>query len=496
MPWMIAKRGEEYCVYKKGADGKPTGKTKGCHSTRKKAEGQMAALHANVMESVVLAHEDIRDRLRVALDTRFAVDPSSTLGIWIKKTYPDSVVYEYSGKIWKMGYSIDEQGEVILGTGEEVVLPNYVAVEEHIGMHTIAAIAQPFRILESDDDSKKSLHFEGCVLIDEVLSQGGKGRYYSKEFNTRCMEATNLYLAAGGVVTVYSRHAKAAGESGTAAYAIGLPVGRITKPLWRKGEEILYEAMISSTAEGTDVMTLIRDKVLLGTSLRASRYSSRMRALEDSTVVEEMVSAVIVGIDLCDRAGIEGAGIRRVLEEAPQWMNADEEDDTMEFKDLTLESLVENRQDLLDAHTTPLLEAKSAEMAVLADANAVLKKQLADADAPSPDTNRLAVLEACNCGLSKIMSEKLTVMGVGTAEAIAPVLESVRAASLQELVADVPPAIPVAPAATPVLESGNVGITNIANTDSSGALPPAETELTQEEMRILELAQGRRTRRT
>ena len=492
MPWIIAKKNEEWCVYKKGSDGKPTGKTKGCHPSKKKAEAQMAALHANVLESVELAHEDIHDRLRVALETRYAVDPSTMEGIWIKRTYPDKVVFEYMGKLWELPYTLDEQGVVILDAGEKEVLPSYIPVEEHVGMHTIAAIARPFSILESEGD-EKILRFQGCVLVDEVLSQGGKGRYYSKEFNDRCMEATNLFMSAGGIVTVYSRHAKVAGETGTALYASGLPVGRVTKPLWRKGAEIFYEAMISPTAEGNDVMVLIRDRVLQDTSLRASKYSSRMRALEDATVVEEMVSAVIVGIDLCEQGGIEGAGIRRVLEEAPQW-KVIEEDNLMDFTELTLEELVEHRQDLLDAHTTPLLEAKDGAIATLADANATLKTQLAAAAAPSPDVGRLAILEASNCGLSKIMADKLTAMGVGTIEAIAPVLESVRAASLQELVADATPAAVVVPGAPVVLESA-LGKSNLPNMDPSGA-PPADPAITPEQARILELSQGRRNRRS
>lgn len=498
MPWMIAKRGEEYCVYKKDADGKPVGKTKGCHSTRKKAERQMAALHTNVLESTVLAFEDIRDRLRVALENRYAVDTNSVLGVWLKKTLPDSVVYEYDGKLWQVSYSLDNVGNVDLGSDTKEVLEDFVPIQEHVGMTTIAEIGRGlYRILESEKGSD-NLRFEGCVLVDEVLSQAGKGRYYSTEFNDRCMEATNLYLSAGGIVTIYSRHGRAAGESGRALYPTGLPVGRVTKPLWRKGAEILYEAMISPTSEGSDVMVLIRDEVLQPTSLRASRYSSRMRALEDSSIVEEMVSAVIVGIDLCEQSGIEGAGIRRVLEEAPQWKDLTEEDGTMTYEELTLELLVENRQDLLDAHATPLLEARVAEIATLADANAALKQQLATATAAAeaaaastPDAGRLAVLEACSCGLSRIMADKLTASGLNTAETIAPVLEGIRASSLQELVADTP-----APAAAPVLESV-AGVTNILNTDPSGSVPGAVDAPGQapEEQRILELAQGSRSRR-
>jgi len=52
MPWTIKKRDDEYCVYKKDADGNPTGDALGCHPTRSEAEKQIAALEANVEEMV------------------------------------------------------------------------------------------------------------------------------------------------------------------------------------------------------------------------------------------------------------------------------------------------------------------------------------------------------------------------------------------------------------------------------------------------------------
>ncbi len=489
MPWIIAKQGNKYCVYKKGSDGKLTGKTKGCHSTRKEAQDQIAALHASVLESANLAFEDIKDRLRAALEARFPGDASGFSDVYIRKTWPDEVIYERAGKYWRLPYTLDDTGEVTLSTEEEVVVEQFVAVEEHAGAQIIASNTRAYRILESVEETPERLVFEGCVLIDEVLSRGGNGRYYSKEFNDSCMEATNLYLSVGGVVTIYSRHGRAAGETGRAPYPTGLPVGRLTKPLWRKGSEILYEAMITPTAEGKDVMVLIRDKVLLGTSLRASRYSSRMRTLETNTLVEEMISAVIVGIDLCDQAGIEGAGVRRVLEETPQWKTTEEEEETMDFSELTLEELTANRQDLLDAHSKPLLATKDAELAILVDSNAELKGQLTTAQAaqtPTADVGRLAVLEASCGGLSRIIADKLTAEGLATTEAIGPRLAEIRAAAVQELLAEsATPAIP----ATPAMESA-AGQTRVADTTPGGA-PPAAEPVTRESLlraRVLSLA--------
>jgi hypothetical protein len=51
MPWLIRKQGDKYCVYKEGADGKPTGASRGCHSSRTAAERQRRALYREVEES-------------------------------------------------------------------------------------------------------------------------------------------------------------------------------------------------------------------------------------------------------------------------------------------------------------------------------------------------------------------------------------------------------------------------------------------------------------
>jgi len=50
MPWIIRKRENEWCVYKRGQDGEPTGDALGCHESEDGARKQMAALHANVAE--------------------------------------------------------------------------------------------------------------------------------------------------------------------------------------------------------------------------------------------------------------------------------------------------------------------------------------------------------------------------------------------------------------------------------------------------------------
>ena len=60
MPYLIQKKSgkSEYCVYKKGADGKPIGDPHGCHPSHEKALSQMRALYANEGKSFELFGEE------------------------------------------------------------------------------------------------------------------------------------------------------------------------------------------------------------------------------------------------------------------------------------------------------------------------------------------------------------------------------------------------------------------------------------------------------
>lgn len=51
MPFLVVKRGEQYCVYTAGEDGAPTGETHGCHPTEEQARAQQKALYANVPDA-------------------------------------------------------------------------------------------------------------------------------------------------------------------------------------------------------------------------------------------------------------------------------------------------------------------------------------------------------------------------------------------------------------------------------------------------------------
>lgn len=54
MPYTIAKRDGEFCVYKKDADGNPMGESLGCHPTEKEAVAQIGAIESNSSEKMMM----------------------------------------------------------------------------------------------------------------------------------------------------------------------------------------------------------------------------------------------------------------------------------------------------------------------------------------------------------------------------------------------------------------------------------------------------------
>src|SRR3990172_13042852 len=63
MPWIKVKRGDEICIYKKDANGKPVGDSLGCHPSEEKADAQMAAMHANMGEAIEIAETALIESL-------------------------------------------------------------------------------------------------------------------------------------------------------------------------------------------------------------------------------------------------------------------------------------------------------------------------------------------------------------------------------------------------------------------------------------------------
>lgn len=222
----------------------------------------------------------------------------------------------------------------------------------------------------------EGLRYEAVALIDHAVSQQGSGheRYYSPEFNDRCLKRTNEYLEQGHVVTIYNSHGSALGS----AFSVGSdknPIGKVEK-VWRQGDSIRYRGFISATDEGKDVIRLMYDGIRNETSVRIYDVEAEIKELESEEPSELIVmqEGYIGGIDFCDEAGIPGAGLVQILESAPTFLTQMEDD--MDYSDITIEELREQRPDIVEA----LSEADRTSVEALTEKVAELQQALAQAE--------------------------------------------------------------------------------------------------------------------
>ena len=354
-------------------------------------------------------------------------------------------------------------------------------------------------ILEETADG--GLKIEGVALVDEAIS--ANRRYYSEDFNNAAMIATNLYRKHGGKVTVYSRHGRAVGEQGNARHPVGLPVGVVTENLFRQDSEVKYRAFIAPTSEGRDVITLVRSKVLEGTSIRSNRFKSRSRRMTDGTVVEEMLEAVITGIDLCDAPGIPGAGITAILEEKPTWVAEEDEDEDkkpkteedqehMDWEKVTLAELKEHCAALLEEYAADIKQKVTVlegTVASLTEARVALVTERDTALAGTAPLQTevgqlrlsLAIQRAAQIGVGRDIVEALE-KRVKTAEEIAGVIEEVRSTALAAVLGQ-PPGKTSARGAAKVEDAG-------VDEEDEGGDTIAEEDLTADQLQILRFAGG------
>lgn len=231
-------------------------------------------------------------------------------------------------------------------------------------MLILEGLLEANEIRRSDDGR---LRFMGLALRDNTLS--ANNWFYGESMIDESIRRTQEWQEAGNVTTIYSTHGQALGSF--LSMPIHSPIGKIPK-LYRERGEMRYEAQISPTEEGKDMMTLIEDKVVVHTSIRSSIFEAEpvtMSVDGEEREVMEVKWAIITGIDFCDQPGVAGAGIVKVMESAPTITHVE---DTMELKDVTLEMLREERPDLLNSlvveHLSLLqaqIEQKTGEVASL-----------------------------------------------------------------------------------------------------------------------------------
>lgn len=342
------------------------------------------------------------------------------------------------------------------------------------------------------------LRYRGTALIDHAISRNDV--YYDSNFNNVALENTLKYMQGGEVVTVFSRHGKAVQFS---SLPEGLPVGHVVE-VFREGSRVKYEAGIVDTSEGADAAKLIRSGTIRASSIRmipGDDFRAEKIVIEGRKLLRPL-NGTIKGIDLADEAGIQGAGIEMILEEAPkiyiQGVSLDPGGEEMDWQDLTIDLIREHRPELLEEFKVSVLEATPdpalvEELQTKADSVEGLEAKIVEleerveelvgvTEATELETAPLklqnALLEASQIGASreifKLLSEK-----VDSVEGIDGVLEEVRREALNTYIQSKQrPEIPPTGKADPVNDDSEPGTRK----------PLEETKLSEEQKRILELS--------
>lgn len=133
----MKKDGDKVCVYKKDADGNPTGKSLGCHESASDAKDQIKAMYAqegfHFQEATTAESLDerISDIRRAAYD-KFN-KPQESNDIWVRDVLTDnSVIMQVGQDEFKVGFSVDGDGKVSFDERDkwEKVELKYVTVKE------------------------------------------------------------------------------------------------------------------------------------------------------------------------------------------------------------------------------------------------------------------------------------------------------------------------------------------------------------------------------
>jgi len=254
-------------------------------------------------------------------------------------------------------------------------------------------------ILEAKDIKRSEdgrMRFIGLALRFNTLS--ANDWFYGEQMVRESVTRTNEWIAANNVSTSYATHGQALGGFGS--MPTHKPLGKI-ESFFLEGDELRYRAMISPTEEGKDMMTLIEDGVVVHTSIRSSMFEAeptKMSIEGEERNVMNAKWAIINGVDFCDRPGVAGAGIIKVLESAPTVVQTEDE---MDIKELTLEALKSERRDLVDAavveHLSMFqaqLQEKDVQIESLQAEIETLKETQADPDAISALEAQIQVAEA------------------------------------------------------------------------------------------------------
>ena len=122
MPWIVKKNGEQFCVYKKGADGQAEGDSLHCYEgddAEERAKSYVKALYANSDDMQLQIHlsGDSLDQRATAVREGFVKtfqpaysQPSTDSYYYIREIYDEYVIVDDGGKLFKVSYTKTDDG--------------------------------------------------------------------------------------------------------------------------------------------------------------------------------------------------------------------------------------------------------------------------------------------------------------------------------------------------------------------------------------------------
>lgn len=188
-PWGVYKEDGQYCVYK-NEGGKKTGKALGCHDTRKEAEAQIRALHANVNEGKALDEQE----------AYFSYSVTSAKGIEDSSLRQVTVTLESKTSVAFIGPNEDEEGEAV----------HYFLFDK--GQWSKEEVEDFVR-------EEKAVELEGSQLVREVMDSFYH-KFWDMDTYYRIQEVYSDYLIVKGSDSVfYYKVAFSLGEDGKFVFA-------------------------------------------------------------------------------------------------------------------------------------------------------------------------------------------------------------------------------------------------------------------------------------
>lgn len=183
MPYTIVSWGDEFCIYKKDAEGNPIGETFGCHKVREDAEKQLAAIVISEAEKVEV------------VETNPATATSQDTTIWngwftIKKVdaeerivegfasteAPDNQAGVWQGQVYK--------GDVVTAEAVKAALPDYMKWANLREMHQLSAVGVVLKaeVIEGDvevggETYHSPLHIIAKIIDDTAWRKVKEGVY-------------------------------------------------------------------------------------------------------------------------------------------------------------------------------------------------------------------------------------------------------------------------------------------------------------------------------